>query len=83
MVHVCDNFVVAGVADPEKSGLKNGPVFPGSASPATSLLLSLARRRRGCPTAEVKRRIEDLDSGRVQGVPAEQVFARARKILGR
>lgn len=32
---------------------------------------------------EVRRRIEDLDSGRVQGVPAEQVFARARKILGR
>jgi putative addiction module component (TIGR02574 family) len=32
---------------------------------------------------EVKRRIEELDSGRVQGVPAEQVFARARKILGR
>ena len=32
---------------------------------------------------EVKRRIEELDSGRVQGVPAEQVFARARQILGR
>jgi putative addiction module component (TIGR02574 family) len=32
---------------------------------------------------EVKRRLEDLDSGRVQGVPAEQVFARARRILGR
>lgn len=32
---------------------------------------------------EVKRRIEELDSGQVQGVPAEQVFARARKILGR
>jgi putative addiction module component (TIGR02574 family) len=32
---------------------------------------------------EVKRRMEDLDSGRVQGVPAEQVFARARRILGR
>jgi putative addiction module component (TIGR02574 family) len=32
---------------------------------------------------EVKRRMEELDSGRVQGVPAEQVFARARKILGR
>jgi len=31
----------------------------------------------------VKRRMEDLDSGRVQGVPAEQVFARARSILGR
>ncbi|MFA6288254.1 MAG: addiction module protein [Opitutaceae bacterium] len=32
---------------------------------------------------EVKRRMDDLDSGRVQGVPAEQVFARARRILGR
>lgn len=32
---------------------------------------------------EVQRRIEQLDSGRVQGVSAEQVFARARKILGR
>jgi hypothetical protein len=31
----------------------------------------------------VKRRIEELDSGRVQGVPTEQVFARARQILGR
>jgi putative addiction module component (TIGR02574 family) len=32
---------------------------------------------------EVKRRVEELDSGRVQGVPAEKVFARARQILGR
>ena len=32
---------------------------------------------------EVKRRMEELDSGRVQAVPAEQVFARARRILGR
>ncbi|MEY4490077.1 MAG: hypothetical protein RIQ79_2585 [Verrucomicrobiota bacterium] len=32
---------------------------------------------------EVKRRMDDLDSGRVQGVPAEQVFARARHILSR
>jgi putative addiction module component (TIGR02574 family) len=32
---------------------------------------------------EVKRRMEDLDSGRVQGIPAEQVFARARQILGK
>ncbi len=32
---------------------------------------------------EVKRRIEELDGGRVQGVPAEKVFARARQILGR
>jgi putative addiction module component (TIGR02574 family) len=32
---------------------------------------------------EVKRRMEDLDSNRVQGIPAEQVFARARQILGK
>ena len=31
----------------------------------------------------VKRRMEDLDSGRVQGVPAGQVFARGRRVLGR
>jgi putative addiction module component (TIGR02574 family) len=30
----------------------------------------------------IKRRMDDLDSGRVQGVPAEQVFARARRALG-
>ncbi len=32
---------------------------------------------------EIKRRMDELDSGRVQGVPADQVFARARGILGR
>jgi len=32
---------------------------------------------------ETKRRMAELDSGRVQGVPAEQVFARARRILDR
>ena len=32
---------------------------------------------------EIKRRMEELDSGKVQAIPAEQVFARARKILGR
>jgi len=32
---------------------------------------------------EVKRRIAEIDNGQVQGIPAEQVFARARKILGR
>jgi putative addiction module component (TIGR02574 family) len=37
----------------------------------------------GAWDAEIKRRIEDIDSGRVQDVPAEQVFARARRILGR
>jgi putative addiction module component (TIGR02574 family) len=31
----------------------------------------------------VKRRLDDLDSGRVQGVPAAQVFARARQVLAR
>ena len=31
----------------------------------------------------VKRRLDDLDSGRVQGVPAAQVFARARRLLTR
>ena len=31
----------------------------------------------------VKRRLDDLDSGRVQGVPAEQVLARARRLLAR
>jgi putative addiction module component (TIGR02574 family) len=31
----------------------------------------------------VKRRLDDLDSGRVQGVPAAQVFARARRLLAR
>ena len=31
----------------------------------------------------VKRRLDDLDSGRVEGVPAAQVFARARRLLAR
>jgi putative addiction module component (TIGR02574 family) len=31
----------------------------------------------------VKRRLDDLDSGRVQGVPAAQVFARVRRVLAR
>jgi hypothetical protein len=29
----------------------------------------------------VKTRLDELDSGRVQGVPAAQVFARARRVL--
>lgn len=37
----------------------------------------------GAWDTEIKRRIEDIDSGRVQGVPAEQIFARARRIIGR
>jgi len=32
---------------------------------------------------EAARRIEEIDSGKIQGVPADAVFARARKILGR
>jgi putative addiction module component (TIGR02574 family) len=32
---------------------------------------------------EVERRIGELESGTVQGVPAEKVFARARRVLGR
>jgi putative addiction module component (TIGR02574 family) len=32
---------------------------------------------------EIGRRMAEIDSGKVQGVPAEAVFARARKILGR
>ena len=31
----------------------------------------------------VKRRLDELDSGKVQGVPAAQVFARARRVLSR
>jgi putative addiction module component (TIGR02574 family) len=31
----------------------------------------------------VKTRLDDMDSGRVQGVPATQVFARARRALTR
>lgn len=33
--------------------------------------------------AEAERRLEELRSGKVQGVPATEVFARARKALGR
>lgn len=31
----------------------------------------------------VKRRLDELDRGKVQGVPAAKVFARARRILTR
>lgn len=31
---------------------------------------------------EIDRRLADIQSGKVQGVPAEEVFARARQILG-
>lgn len=32
---------------------------------------------------EIDRRIEEIQSGRVQGIPAEEVFARIRRTLGR
>ena len=33
-------------------------------------------------TAEIKRRIDDIESGRVVGIPGEEVMARVRKIVG-
>jgi putative addiction module component (TIGR02574 family) len=32
---------------------------------------------------EVDRRVEEIQSGKVQGIPAEEVSARIRKIIGR
>ena len=32
---------------------------------------------------EIDRRIAELESGKVKGIPAEEVFAKARKIIGR
>lgn len=32
--------------------------------------------------AEIKRRVEDIESGREAGIPGEQVMARVRKIVG-
>jgi putative addiction module component (TIGR02574 family) len=32
---------------------------------------------------EIARRIEDIQSGKVQGIPGEEVSARVRKIVGR
>lgn len=32
--------------------------------------------------AEIKRRIDDIDSGREAGIPGDEVMARARKIVG-
>jgi putative addiction module component (TIGR02574 family) len=32
--------------------------------------------------SEAKRRADELTSGKVQGIPGEQVFAEARRILG-
>lgn len=33
--------------------------------------------------AEIRRRVEDIRSGREPGIPGEEVMARARKIVGR
>ncbi len=33
--------------------------------------------------AEIDRRLEEIQSGKVRGVPAEEVFAQAGRILGR
>jgi len=33
--------------------------------------------------AEIDRRIEEIQSGKVQGIPGEEVSARIRKIVGR
>ena len=33
--------------------------------------------------AEIDRRVEEIQTGKVQGIPAEEVFEKARRILGR
>jgi putative addiction module component (TIGR02574 family) len=33
--------------------------------------------------AEIDRRIEEIQTGKVKGIPAEEVFAKAKRILGR
>ena len=33
--------------------------------------------------AEIGRRIEEIETGKVQGIPAEEVFLKARRILAR
>ena len=33
--------------------------------------------------AEIDRRIEEIQTGKVQGIPADEVSARIRRILGR
>lgn len=33
--------------------------------------------------AEIDRRLEEIQTGKVQGIPAEEVFQKARRILGR
>jgi putative addiction module component (TIGR02574 family) len=32
---------------------------------------------------EIDRRVEEIQSGKVQGIPAEEVFEKAKRILGR
>ena len=32
---------------------------------------------------EINRRIEEIQTGKVQGIPAKEVFEKARRILGR
>ncbi len=32
---------------------------------------------------EIDRRIEEIQTGKVQGIPAEEVFEKAKRILGR
>jgi putative addiction module component (TIGR02574 family) len=32
---------------------------------------------------EVDRRVQEIQSGKLQGIPGEEVFARVRKIIGR
>jgi hypothetical protein len=34
------------------------------------------------PSVETRRRIADMESGRVQGIPLEETLAKARKITG-
>ena len=33
--------------------------------------------------AEIHRRIEEIQTGKVQGIPAQEVFEKAKRILGR
>ncbi len=32
---------------------------------------------------EITRRLDEIQTGKVQGIPAEEVFAKAKRILGR
>jgi putative addiction module component (TIGR02574 family) len=33
--------------------------------------------------SEIDRRIDEIQTGKVQGIPAEEVFAKAKRLLGR